>query len=355
MKSYRLNIKFQFLFPFLLFIGIILLIMGFNDKKIVNLSYEENNKISYNVYLKDNPFFNTPYLGEGRTYIASLIDYLDIFYHYDISYNRKLTGSYKYKFVAIVRANKKDTSGYYWEKEYDLTEEKTVDIKNNVNVLIGDNVKVKYSTYNEILNDFKKTYGISTDGELRVVMKISYDARFKGINRPINITSEIGISIPLLEQALEVSVVKDAAHDNNILSFEEKSNRPAFLIFKVTGIILILVSVLGFIDVTKTNFVFKKSNLYEIELDNILKKYDSIIVNVKKKTNIDAFKIIEVSSFEELLDVYNEVRMPINFYQDVNTKESSFVIINDDIAWIYILRKNNTVKWVDNHEKKSNK
>ena len=131
--------------------------MGFNDKKIVNLSYEENNKINYNVYLKNNPFFNTPYLGEGKTYIASLIDYLDIFYHYDISYNRKLTGTYKYKYVAIVRANKKDAAGYYWEKEYDLTEEKSVDIKNNVNVSIDDNVKVKYSTYNEILNEFKKT------------------------------------------------------------------------------------------------------------------------------------------------------------------------------------------------------
>ena len=74
MKNYQLNKKFQFLFPFLLIIGIILIIMGFNDKKIVNLSYEENNKINYNVYLKNNPFFNTPYLGEGKTYIASLID-----------------------------------------------------------------------------------------------------------------------------------------------------------------------------------------------------------------------------------------------------------------------------------------
>ena len=355
MKNYQLNKKLQFLFPFLLIIGIILIIMGLNDKKMVNLSYEESNKINYNVYLKDNPFFNTPYLGEGRTYIASLIDYLDIFYHYDISYNRKLTGTYKYKYVAIVRANKKDTAGYYWEKEYDLTEEKTANIKNNINVSIDDNVKVKYSTYNEILNEFKKTYGISTDGELRVVMKISYNAKFKEVNRPVNITSEIGLSIPLLEQALDVSIVKDAAHDNNILSFEEKSDRPAFTIFKVTGVILIIVSILGFIDVTKTNLIFKKYNLYEIELDNILKKYDSIIANVKEKTNINDFKKIEVNTFDELLDVYNEVRMPINFFKDKSNNESLFIIINDNIAWLYILKKNNTVKWDDNHEKKSNK
>ena len=178
MKNYKLNKKFQFLFPFLFIIGIILIIFGFNDKKVVDLNYTENNSIKYNVYLKENKFFDTPYLPEGRTYIASLIDYIDIFYHYDVLYNRKLTGVFKYKFVAQVRANKKEGSGYYWEKEYDLTKEKTIDIQNNVNVSIDDNVQVKYSTYNEILNNFKKEYGVNTDGELKVIKKISNNSKF---------------------------------------------------------------------------------------------------------------------------------------------------------------------------------
>ncbi len=349
MKNYILNKKLQFLFPFLFIIGIILIISGFNDKKTVDLKYNENNSIQYNVYLKENPFFDTKYLPEGRTYIASLIDYIDVNFHYDVEYSRKLTGIYKYKLVALVRANKKEGNGYYWEKEYDLTEEKTVDIKDNVNISIDDNVKVKYSTYNEILNKFKKEYNIDTNGELRIIMKINNTSKFEKVKTPVELNSEMNLTIPLLEQAIEVGINKDASSENNILQIKEKSGRPAYLIFKITGFILIIVSILGFIDVTKTNLLFKKKNLYEIKLNNILTSYDSIIANIKTLPNMNDFKLIEVSTFEEMLDVYNEVRMPINYYQAENN--STFIIINDSIVWRYILKKD-AMKWVDNDEKK---
>ena len=247
MKYYKLNKKFQFLFPFLYIIGIVLIVLGLNDKKAIDLKYDQNNNIRYNVYLKENQFFETPYLPEGRTYIASLIDYLDVFFHYEVVYNRKLTGNYKYKFVALVRANKKDDAGYYWEKEFDLTDEKTIDIKNNVNVSIDDNVQVKYSTYNEILNNFKKEYGVNTDGELKIIMRISNTSKFEKIKEPVVIDTEMNITIPLLEQSLEIAINKDTSSNDNILSIKEKSGKPVYLILKITGVILIIVSILGFV------------------------------------------------------------------------------------------------------------
>ena len=64
-----------------------------------------------------------------------------------------------------------------------------------------------------------------------------------------------------------------------------------------------------------------------LELDKILKNYDSIIANIKNLPDISSYKTIEVDKFEELLDVYNEVRMPINYYQEKTGKESIFIII----------------------------
>ena len=352
MKNYKLNKKFQFLFPFLFIAGIVLIVMGFNDKKLISLNYKENSSINYNVYLKENSFFDQPFLPEGRTYIASLIDYIDVIFHYDISYDRKLTGEYKYKYVALVRANKKEGSGYYWEKEYDLSEEKSLDIKNNINVSINDNVKVNYGTYNEILNKFKKEYGVDTNGELKVIMKINNVSKFEKIKTPITINSEMDITIPLLEQALEVSINKNSSNINDAITLKEKSNRPAYLIFKITGFILLIIPVLGFISVTKANKLFKRNNLYEIKLDSILQSYDSIIANVNTLPNINQFERIDVSTFEELIDVYNEVRMPINYFQEKN--KSTFVIINDSIVWIYVLEKGNSMKRVDSNEKKNN-
>ena len=124
---------------------------------------------------------------------------------------------------------------------------------------------------------------------------------------------------------------------------KEKSLRLAFLIFKITGFILIFVSVIGFIDTIKNNLIFKRINKYEIKLDKILKNYDSIIANVKSKPVISGMRTIEISEFSELLDVYNEVRMPINYYQDDIHHVSTFIIINDSVAWIYKMKKSDVV------------
>lgn len=349
MKNYKINKKFQFLFPFFFIIGVFLIIAGFNDKKVIDLTYNEDNSIHYNVFLKENKFFDSPYIGEGRTYIASLIDYIDINFHYNLSFSEKINGNCKYKYVALVRANKKEGSGYYWEKEYDLTDEKVAEIKNKSVILINDNIKVNYDTYNDILNTFKKEYNVTPDGELKVIMKINNTANLKDVNEPVAIDSEMNLSIPLLEQSIEVAINKDNSTTDNISKIRKKSDRPAYLIFKVTGIVLSVVSVLGFIDVTKTNIIFKKANLYDLKLDGILSSYDSIIANIKFLPDMTSFNKIEVSSFEELLDVYNEVRMPINYYHDKN--KSTFVIINDSIAWIFNLKKD-ALKWADSNEKK---
>ena len=350
MEDYKLNRKFQFLFPFLFIVGVFLLIFGFNDEETVFLNYSSNNSINYNVYLKDNAFFDEKFLPEGRTYIASLIDYIDVFFHYDVSYDRKLTGEYKYKCVALIRANKKDGDGYYWEKEYDLTKEKNIKIKDNENVSIDDNIKVDYGKYNEVINKFKKTYAVDTNAELKIIMKISNYSQVENFDTPVEYDSEMNLAIPLLEQSLEVSINKDVSNGNNAITLKEKSKKPAFLLFKVAGVALLIVSIIGFVHATKVNMEFKKLNLYELKLAGILDNYDSIIANVENMPDIKDFNRIDVSSFEELIDVYNEVRMPINYYQKKN--ESVFVIINDSIVWIYTLKKSNSTKRVDNNEKK---
>lgn len=338
MKSYKFNRILQFLFPFFFISGIILLIIGINDKVTVNINYEENNAINYKVYLKENPFFEGPYLGENRTYIASLIDYIDAEFNYDIKYSRPFNGHIKYKFVALVQANKKNSPGYYWNKEYDLSEERTMDLENNTNVTITDNIKVDYAKYNSILNKFKKEYGLDTNGELKILMKVINTADFEKIDHPVEVNSEISITIPLLEQAIDVSINKATNNNKNVITIKEKSHRLAYLIFKITGTILLFTSIFGIINTTRYSKRFKKKYTYMLELDKILKNYDSIIANVKNQPDISIYKKIEVEEFEELLDVYNEVRMPINYYQDENKNESTFIIINNDVAWLYRLK-----------------
>ena len=336
MKKSKLNQLFVIFFSFLFIVGMALIILGNNNYKTTKLKYKENNSIKYNVYLKPNDFFETPYLGEDRTYIASLIDYVDVKFHYDMKYDKDLKGTYKYQYVALVRANKKDTKGYYWQKEYNLTDENTLDILKN-HVTINDNIKIDYKTYNNILNKFKKEYDLNTDGELKVIMKITNDAKLKDTKHPIEINSELSLTIPLLEQAIEVSIDKEADSNEKVLVFTDKDNDIIYLLLKITGVVVSIFSLTDIILLIKSNKLYNQKHKYDVTLQKILKNYDSIIANASNLPNMDGMKRIEINKFEELLDVYNEVRMPINFYQKNNGTESDFIIINDNIVWIYKL------------------
>ena len=48
-------------------------------------------------------------------------------------------------------------------------------------------------------------------------------------------------------------------------------------------------------------------------------------------------KVIEVNTFSELIDAHSEVRMPINYYEEVADCKSVFVLVSTNMAWVYTL------------------
>ena len=61
-KSFILIIIILFLGIIFLSGGVYNIFKGFNNYKIDNLTYEENNSVHYKMFLKENNFFDTNYL-----------------------------------------------------------------------------------------------------------------------------------------------------------------------------------------------------------------------------------------------------------------------------------------------------
>ena len=341
MKRFKMNKILQILFILLFGFGIFCIYLGCNNVRTIYFSYKEESNIKYNVYYKPNQFFDTPYLEENQTYIASLIDYIDVQFDYSSYFNKDLVGEVKYKYTILVSADKKDSNGHYWQKEFDLSEYKYAKLDNNSQINISDNFQVKYETYNNLINKFKKEYSLSTDGVAKIMMKLENNSHIEGVDEPINITSSSSLSIPLLEKSLEISMNKDIANTDKTIAIKQVDNSIKYIILKVIGVLYMVVSVIGFIKVTIDRKKFKDNNEYDLALKKILDSYDSIIITIQNVPSLDESKRITLNSFEELLDVYNEVRMPINYYQNPKDDKSTFLIINDDVAWIYTLKRSN--------------
>ena len=46
------------------------------------MHYEEKSNLDYKVYLKENQFYDTPYLPKDKKYISALINYIDSSFSY---------------------------------------------------------------------------------------------------------------------------------------------------------------------------------------------------------------------------------------------------------------------------------
>lgn len=322
-------------------LSIIFLKVGFSKKQTL-VYYQENSNIDYNVYLKQNSFFETPFLPKGKTYVSSLIDYIDSSFTYNVSYSQPLNGSYSYYIKAIAEANKPDNEeGSYYTKEYRLTKEVKKELNGETDILIKENLPIKYQEYNQLLNNFKKLYKITIDGKLRIQLIIKNDFSVKGINQKVTNQKVMELNMPLTELSVDIGMDTSGTNDQMVkqLTQIENYNDALHLIYKIIGVILIIATIANTVNTilgaTKGK---KEESLYNKELKKILSSYDAIIVNIKEMPDLTELKKIYVNSFEELLDAHSEIRMPINYYEKKKNKISMFILINDNIVWLYELK-----------------
>lgn len=313
--------------------------MGLKNTYQEEVSYKSSSNVSYKVYLLENDYFDEPYLGMNRTYISSLINYIDINFNYNLNFSNFVSGKYTYYIKGIIAADKvKDDDSSYWSKSYILKEPETISYDNQNSFNIDTNVKVDYQKYNSLLNEFRKDYGISFDGAFKVQLVIESESNATNIKESIPVDSLIEVRVPLTQQVIDLSI--DLSNNDNEGEVSETivNNTSSNYVFLGLGILFMSVTLcLLWLIFRYIIFIYLSKSEYSKTLKKILSTYDSVIVNVSNLPNLNDLKVIEVDTFSELIDAHSEVRMPINYYEEVADCKSVFVLVSTNMAWVYTL------------------
>ena len=81
-----------------------------------------------------------------------------------------------------------------------------------------------------------------------------------------------------------------------------------------------------------------KKNNYDKRLEKILTEYDRIIVETTTFEKVNPDKIIKIKKFEELVDVRDNLKIPIMFYNVVAHQKSLFYIVYNEKMYLYTLK-----------------
>lgn len=318
-------------------LGLVFSRIGFHSNIKKEITYDVKKSIDYKVYLKPNNYFDSEYLSKNQTYITSLIDYINVDFEYDLKLSERTSGSYSYYIKAMVEANQINSDSNYFTKEYILSDLKNISYEYEDSVSIKDNINVDYQQYNKLLSDFKSDYGISMDGNLKVLLVIKNIMQDENKGSNVTKDSQLELNIPLTSVTVEVPIEVDGRDESGTLTtYEVKKDGIIYNIAKIVGIFFYIASFILILYLFKLSALsIKLENKYRKELKKILKTYDGIIVNLKKTPDINKNKLLVVSTFGELIDAYSEVRNPINY---IEVKDGAiFMLISNGYSYYYKL------------------
>ena len=309
------------------------LVSGFNTKTKVYVSYEDSSDVYYDVKYIDNQFANK----YNDKYVSSLVDYIDINYVYNNLISEYVSGYYKYSVDGYLIAYEDNIADTLWERKYELVKEKTVVLdKNNINnIKIDDSFKFDFNKYRDEIYKFINDYDIDISGYMNIRVNISEFLNFNSLDNDYADNKVININIPLTDEIFKINTSNTLDKDSYYEFTSKKAMNIVFLVIGALCLSFMLTSLVMIIRQFK--LIYNKQSKYNKELNRILSKYDDCIVKVKRFYVNRKYNMIYVSSFSELMDVYNNKNKMISFKEIKRNSESIFVIIDGDDAWIYKL------------------
>ena len=331
----------------LLLVGLIVLLLSADflskgldlSKKVPKVGYTETGKADYNVYLKENNYYDTKSLPSGMQYVASLINTINTKFNYEIITDEKIDFNYTYKVVGDLQiVDSTDENKVIYSKEYSLLDDKQDTIKTD-HLVINEDVDVDYAKFNNYVNSYKKDYGLSANSRLVVTMTVNATGKQNDSTETLQKSNKLQITVPLSEQTLGVAINTENINNKGVLTAPNNNRIKSFPLM-VSGLGLLIVGLLLIYFAIKFHKEYVKENIYTLTVKKILRDYDRLIVN--GNINVDEHKFankIIVDKFSEMVDASQNLGAPILFYDVIPGEKCFFIIIQNDVLYKYRLTK----------------
>ena len=163
------------------------------------------------------------------------------------------------------------------------------------------------------------------------------------LNYSIKDSSKVdNVTIPLSQRAIEIKI-------NSTSNLVSKFVVPKPIVkvnipYLICEIICFFIAATALIrTINYALLVFNRKTIYDRYINRLLKDYDRLIIEVNTPIDFSKYNVIEVTRFNELLDVRDNIKMPINYYIITEHEKGVFFIRSNDDIYLLIL-KNSDLK-----------
>ena len=326
-------------------IGTIYYALNNTEKEAV--SYSQYGNIDYKVCLKNNSFYTQNCLDKNMSYVSTLIKNVALTFDYDLSTSKDLDIKTEYEVDAKLVISNTDNTSKYYEQKYILKPKTSEGIsKINNEYKISQNVDIDYDYYNAIASNFKSQYGIETNSYLEVSFQV-YHTNSTTEDVKVTSPSPVVLNIPLSQKSININMASSVINKQETQNIESSIFTLKNIICLFIGVISLIICLISSLKVAKMLSLTKeKKNNYDKFIEKILREYDRLIVETSTLPKFNKYYITKVNNFGELIDVRDNLRLPIMYYEVAKHQKCHLYITNNKN--LYLL----TIKAVDMEENK---
>lgn len=302
------------------------------------VNYSEDSDLDYDVIYKDNDFFDDDISKMNSKYIANLIDYIKADFKYDINFfDKNIYYNYKYKIVANVSVLDNEDKEKIYENDDVIYESGT--LNGNGRTSIIKTINIDYSKYNELISDFKNTYGLKdAESRLNVNMYININSDKNNDIEKLDKKAVISLLMPLTKKTTGIDISSDLTKSGDRkLLIKSNNNYSRYLLIGVAEVLFALIEIVVIIvHYYKTRTI---KNIYDNEIRKLLNTYEGYIQKINSKYKIGTSQVIKVESFNDMLEIRDTLKTPILMLEN-DAKDGTFFIIPaaNGIIYAYALR-----------------
>ena len=330
-------IRYSLIFLVLFVIGFFLLYKSININGEEYINYTESSNLDYKVLLKDNSFYEEKYLGKGMLYVASLIDKIDIDFLYNFNIDEKVNLDFNYVISGKLSIMDAEGKKVYLTKDYELLPSKTFSLKNEQDHTIIENIVIDYDQYNKLANSFKSTYGLDTSSKLEIYLNVVKSSNSEKLV-DVNVDNNMLIEIPLSERSVSISMdYKDINRQSKLV--RKSSISIGNVLLALISFVFIAGAFYGLYNVVKLlGLLNPKKSKYDKYIDKIMRQYDRLIVKHFTCPELSNYNVTKIREFNELLDMRDNLKMPIMYYNVTDHEKSYFYIVNHRDLYLLVIK-----------------
>lgn len=299
-----------------------------------SIEYIENSNLDYKVYLKENEFFEEEYLGKDNQYIASIIDYIATDFNYQLSASEpNIEYRYSYKIVATVNVENRINHNSLYKMEEELVVKNGCVANTSKKLDIKELVNIDYNKYNDIISKFIDMYDLES---VNCTLELNMYINLLDLIKPVNAenTPALSMTIPLTTKTIAIDFESNIVNENKInVSKITNINKYLFILAILFVIdVLVIIKLVTFIKDMKD-----EKSLYNMKVRKITSNYGSYIQKINNDFSFNNYKILEIDSFKDLLQVKETINKPILMTEKESDMETNFFIPNNEIVYLYKL------------------